>query len=202
MPINEAPNRTRPTCHRVQGARPMNRSIIALAAALMAGPAFADSPEYPPGLFEHSPVVPSGPSNGAPSARRDASAFGTAEWSAFGAARCSGSRDPEMQTFLLGRRTAAARPTTFALASNSALSAVWLKSGRRTLGAIRGRIDRAGVMADESTLSNVSEVNVTPQEPLDRIIGRLPAGNCSFRLNLGPRLDCCRLFITGGCFSS
>jgi hypothetical protein len=45
----------------------MNRSIIALAAALTAGPAFADSPEYPPGLFENSPVVPSGPPNQAPS---------------------------------------------------------------------------------------------------------------------------------------
>ena len=51
---------------------PMNRSIIALAAALMGCPAFADSPEYPPGLFEHSPVVPSGPKNGAPSAPPDA----------------------------------------------------------------------------------------------------------------------------------
>jgi hypothetical protein len=60
---------------------PMNRSIIALAAALTAGPAFADSPEYPPGLFEHSPVVPSGrpdatpldsPEATAPSGPRDA----------------------------------------------------------------------------------------------------------------------------------
>ena len=49
--------------------------------------------------------------------------------------------DPETQTFLLDRRTAAARPMIFALASNSGLSAVWLKSGRRALGAIRERID-------------------------------------------------------------
>ena len=50
----------------------MNRSIIALAAALTAGPAFADSPEYPPGLFENSPVVPSGPPSVAPSDPPDA----------------------------------------------------------------------------------------------------------------------------------
>ena len=49
--------------------------------------------------------------------------------------------DPETQTFLLVHLTAAARLTTFALASNSGLSTVWLKSGRRTLGAIRQRID-------------------------------------------------------------
>jgi hypothetical protein len=36
-------------------ALPMNRSIIALALALIASPAFADGPEYPPGLFENSP---------------------------------------------------------------------------------------------------------------------------------------------------
>jgi hypothetical protein len=50
--------------------------------------------------------------------------------------------DPETQTFLLDHRTAAARLTTFALASNFGLSTVWLKSGRRTPGAIRERIDR------------------------------------------------------------
>ncbi len=49
--------------------------------------------------------------------------------------------DPETQTFLLDRRTAAAHPMTFALASNTELSAVWPKSNRRTLGAIRERID-------------------------------------------------------------
>jgi hypothetical protein len=38
----------------------MNRSIIALAAALTASPALA-AQDYPPGLFENSPVVPSGP---------------------------------------------------------------------------------------------------------------------------------------------
>jgi hypothetical protein len=38
----------------------MNRSIIALVAALAASPALA-AQDYPPGLFENSPVVPSGP---------------------------------------------------------------------------------------------------------------------------------------------
>ena len=57
---------------RVQGA-PMNRSIIALAAALAAGPALAAQDDYPPGLFENSPVVPSGPPNAvAPSQPPDA----------------------------------------------------------------------------------------------------------------------------------
>ena len=64
--------RVTPDGQRAQGACPMKRSIIALAAALMGCPAFADSPEYPPGLFEHSPVVPSGPKNGAPSDTPDA----------------------------------------------------------------------------------------------------------------------------------
>ena len=45
---------------RVQGGQPMNRSILALAAALAASPALA-AQDYPPGLFENSPVVPSGP---------------------------------------------------------------------------------------------------------------------------------------------
>src|SRR6516225_5398103 len=48
-------------------ALPMNRSIIALALALTASPAFADGPEYPPGLFENSPLVPSGPPPSEPS---------------------------------------------------------------------------------------------------------------------------------------
>ena len=52
---------------------PMNRSIIALALALAASPAFADGPEYPPGLFENSPLVPSGPPHAAiPSGPPDA----------------------------------------------------------------------------------------------------------------------------------
>jgi hypothetical protein len=38
----------------------MNRSTIALAVALTVSPAFAGQ-DYPPGLFENSPVVPSGP---------------------------------------------------------------------------------------------------------------------------------------------
>ncbi len=45
---------------RVQGAQPMNRSILAVAAALAASPALA-AQDYPPGLFENSPVVPTGP---------------------------------------------------------------------------------------------------------------------------------------------
>jgi hypothetical protein len=54
-------------------ALPMNRSIIALALALTASPAVADSPEYPPGLFENSPLVPSGPPHEAiPSGPSDA----------------------------------------------------------------------------------------------------------------------------------
>ena len=54
-------------------ALPMNRSIIALALALMASPAIADGPEYPPGLFENSPLVPSGPPHAAiPSGPPDA----------------------------------------------------------------------------------------------------------------------------------
>ena len=54
-------------------ALPMNRSIIALALALAASPAFADGPEYPPGLFENSPLVPSGPPHAAiPSGPSDA----------------------------------------------------------------------------------------------------------------------------------
>ena len=40
----------------------MNRSIIALVAARAASPALAVQ-DYPPGLFENSPVVPSGPSD-------------------------------------------------------------------------------------------------------------------------------------------
>jgi len=45
---------------RVHGAQPMYRSIIALGAALAASPALA-AQDYPPGLSESSPVVPSGP---------------------------------------------------------------------------------------------------------------------------------------------
>lgn len=42
-------------------ARPLSLSIAALAAVLAAGPALANS-DYPPGLFENSPVVPKGQS--------------------------------------------------------------------------------------------------------------------------------------------
>jgi hypothetical protein len=41
-------------------ALPRKRSTIALAAALAASPALA-AQDYPPGLFENSPIVPSGP---------------------------------------------------------------------------------------------------------------------------------------------
>ena len=43
-------------------ALPMKRSTVALALALAASPALAVQ-DYPPGLFENSPVVPSGPSD-------------------------------------------------------------------------------------------------------------------------------------------
>jgi hypothetical protein len=53
-------------------ALPMNRSTIALAAALTASSALAGQ-DYPPGLFENSPVVPSGPPEATvPSAPPDA----------------------------------------------------------------------------------------------------------------------------------
>jgi hypothetical protein len=40
----------------------MNRLIIGVAvAAALAGSSARAGPEYPPGLFENSPVVPSGP---------------------------------------------------------------------------------------------------------------------------------------------
>jgi hypothetical protein len=53
-------------------ALPMNRSTIALAVALSASPALAGQ-DYPPGLFENSPVVPSGPPDAtAPSQPPDA----------------------------------------------------------------------------------------------------------------------------------
>ena len=46
--------------------------VLALAAALTASPALA-AQDYPPGLFENSPVVPSGPPNAtAPSQPPDA----------------------------------------------------------------------------------------------------------------------------------
>ena len=42
----------------------MKSSILAFIAALAAGSAFAAEDGYPPGLFEHSPVVP-GPAESA-----------------------------------------------------------------------------------------------------------------------------------------
>jgi hypothetical protein len=41
----------------------MKRSMLAFLAALAAGSAFAAEDGYPPGLFERSPVVPSGPND-------------------------------------------------------------------------------------------------------------------------------------------
>ncbi len=52
---------------------PMKCSIVALAAALAANPTLAAQDDYPPGLFENSPVVPSGPPDAtAPSEPPDA----------------------------------------------------------------------------------------------------------------------------------
>ena len=97
---------------RVQGA-PMNRSIIALAAALAAGPALAAQDDYPPGLFENSPVVPSGPPNAvAPSQPPDAGDFS----------------DPLTQS---------TRWTTIARGSPPALFGVWRRSSGRTPFAIK-----------------------------------------------------------------
>lgn len=45
----------------------MKSSILALVAALAASPALASEDGYPPGLFEHSPLVPSGPNDSADS---------------------------------------------------------------------------------------------------------------------------------------
>jgi hypothetical protein len=51
----------------------MNRSIIGFAvAAALAGSSALAGPEYPPGLFENSPVVPSGPPTSAASEPPDA----------------------------------------------------------------------------------------------------------------------------------
>jgi hypothetical protein len=61
---------------RIQCAQPLNRcAIIALAAALAASPALAAQDDYPRGLFENSPVVPSGPPDAtAPSEPAEAAA--------------------------------------------------------------------------------------------------------------------------------
>jgi hypothetical protein len=60
---------------RIQCAQPLNCSIIALAAALAASPALAAQDDYPRGLFENSPVVPSGPPDAtAPSEPAEAAA--------------------------------------------------------------------------------------------------------------------------------
>ena len=53
-----------------EGARSLGRFIVALGA-LAAWPALA-AQDYPPGLFENSPVVPSGPGAAAPSGPPDA----------------------------------------------------------------------------------------------------------------------------------
>jgi hypothetical protein len=45
----------------------MKSLIFAFVAALIASTALAAQDGYPPGLFEHSPVVPSGPNNSADS---------------------------------------------------------------------------------------------------------------------------------------
>lgn len=57
-----------------EGARFLCRSIVALGAAFAAWPALA-AQDYPPGLFENSPVVPAGPPDAtAPSGPPDAAA--------------------------------------------------------------------------------------------------------------------------------
>jgi hypothetical protein len=59
----------------------MKRSILALVALMAAGPAFAADDGYPPGLFEHSPVVggPNDPadSHGPPDAAGPSGADGS-----------------------------------------------------------------------------------------------------------------------------
>ena len=59
----------------------MKRSILAVVALMAAGPAFAADDGYPPGLFEHSPVVggPNDPagSQGAPDAASPSGADGS-----------------------------------------------------------------------------------------------------------------------------
>ena len=56
----------------------MKRSILALAVVLAAGPAFAADDGYPPGLFEHSPVV-GGPNDPPPDAGGPTGAAGSLE---------------------------------------------------------------------------------------------------------------------------
>lgn len=59
---------------RVRGAQLVKRSMLAFAAALAASPALA-AQDYPRGLFENSPVVPSGPPDATiPSGPPDATA--------------------------------------------------------------------------------------------------------------------------------
>jgi hypothetical protein len=101
--------------------------------------------------------------------------------------------DPETQTFHLDRRTAAARLTTFALASNPALSAVWLKSGGRTLDAIRRRIDRAGVIAHRrKRLLSASPSRRSPRTCL------APLGSRIIRHDLGPEIYLASSNVGGG----
>jgi hypothetical protein len=56
----------------------MKRSILAFAALMAAGPAFAAGDGYPPGLFEHSPVV-GGPNDPPPDAAAPSGAGGSLE---------------------------------------------------------------------------------------------------------------------------
>lgn len=59
-------------CSSAFRTQTINRSVIALAAALGTSPALS-AQDYPPGLFESSPVVPSGPRDAtAPSGPPDA----------------------------------------------------------------------------------------------------------------------------------
>lgn len=61
--------------------RPIDRTILALAAVLAFAPALAQ--DYPKGLFENSPVVPSGPPGAAAPSGPDADSpgDGNGDWS-------------------------------------------------------------------------------------------------------------------------
>jgi hypothetical protein len=60
---------------RIRCGQPLYRSIIVLAVVAAASPTLAAQDDYPRGLFENSPVVPSGPPDAtAPSEPAEAAA--------------------------------------------------------------------------------------------------------------------------------
>ena len=81
-------------------------ALLALAAALAASPALA-AQDYPPGLFENSPVVPSGPPDAT-----------------------TPSQPPDAP--ILSIRTQSTRWTIIAMGSPHALFAVWRRLSGRT----------------------------------------------------------------------